>query len=70
MTTQQAPNGELPTNWTPDNGQVQEIVKADDYKSLQSEFTKTRQSEIALAIKLVEGNKKSILELESKVKES
>lgn len=55
---------EFLNNDNPNNGQGQ--IKEEDYKSLQSEFTKSRQNEIRLALKLAEKDKKSILEIEDK----
>jgi hypothetical protein len=61
---QQAADAELQNNWASENWQAQQNVNADDYKSLQSEFTKTRQAQIDLAVKLASTDKKSILELD------
>ena len=61
---QQTANAELQNNWASGNWQAQQSVNADDYKSLQSEFTKTRQAQIDLAVKLASTDKKSILELD------
>lgn len=51
--------------WTePVEGQA--VIKEEDHKSLQAAFTKTRQREIALEVKLASKDKKSILEIEDK----
>jgi pyridoxal biosynthesis lyase PdxS len=41
-------------------------INEEDYKSLQSEFTKTRQREIDMAIKLVSKDKKELLAIQDK----
>lgn len=65
MTTQQASEEELlKQKQASEKWQAWEWVNADDYKSLQSEFTKTRQAQIDLAVKLATTDKKSILELD------
>lgn len=47
-----------------DEGQA--TVNEERYKNLQAEYTKVRQWEIALAVKLANKDKKSILEIEDK----
>ena len=65
MTMQQTSEEELlKQQWASQWWQAQQQVNADDYKSLQSEFTKTRQAQIDLAVKLATSDKKSILELD------
>lgn len=61
----------LNNSWAPNDGQAQEqaqvnVVKEEDYKSLQAEFTRTKQSTIDLAIKLANKDKQSILEISDK----
>lgn len=61
----------LNNSWASNDGQAQEqtqvnVVKEEDYKSLQAEFTRTKQSTIDLAIKLANKDKQSILEIGDK----
>lgn len=72
MNTQQASKEELQNDTTVSNEELQweqsekETISKDDYTSLQSEYTKTRQREISYAVKLAERDKKSILEIEDR----
>jgi hypothetical protein len=49
-------------NENPD-GQTQKVVPEEDYKNLQSEFTRNRQALIDNSIKLAESNPKEILSI-------
>lgn len=60
---EQAWNTEFLNNTAPVDGQAEQTIKVEDYKNLQSEFTKSRQSEIDLAIKLARKDKSEILNI-------
>ena len=60
---EQAWNTEFLNNTASWDGQAEQTIKVEDYKNLQSEFTKSRQSEIDLAIKLARKDKSEILNI-------
>lgn len=67
MTMQEASNEEL-LNWESNEGQSQktEVIKEEDYKNLQSSYTRANQERIELAVKLAEKDKSSILDIKDR----
>ena len=69
MTMQEASHEELQNKtWESDEGQAQnkEVIKEEDYKNLQSSYTKANQERIDLALKLAEKDKSSILDIKDR----
>jgi hypothetical protein len=67
MDKQEASNGELLTNENSITEQTQEnVVREEDYKNLQSSYTKANQERIDLATKLAEKDKSYILDIKDK----
>jgi len=60
---QQASQDELQTQVESEEGQPTTAINEEDYKSLQSEFTRTQQDRISAYVKLATKDKKEILSI-------
>jgi hypothetical protein len=68
MNMQEASNEELLNNENSENSeQAQpEVIREDDYKNLQSSYTKANQERIELATRLAEKDKSYILDIKDR----